>query len=109
MLRTGLPAILKQRLKLIPFTHVNFSPEFNILCEREFGSSKKKISIPTFLGSPPPKINPYLIQIFVALKPPTKFFLRLALCPPPPPPWGDIVFGSIVSIIRVIPCELDNF
>ena len=46
MLRTGLPAILKQRLKLIPFTHVNFSPKFNILCEREFGSSKKKISNP---------------------------------------------------------------
>ena len=36
-----LPAISKQRLKLIPFTHVNFSPEFNILCECEFGSSKK--------------------------------------------------------------------
>ena len=52
-------AILKQRLKLIPFTHVNFSPEFNILCEREFGSSKKKISIPSFLGSKK-KINPYL-------------------------------------------------
>ena len=51
MLRTGSPAILKQRLKLIPFTHVNFSPEFNILWEREFGSSKKKFSIPTFLGS----------------------------------------------------------
>ena len=51
MFSTGLPAILKQRLKLIPFTHVIFSPEFNILCEREFGSSKKKISIPTFLGS----------------------------------------------------------
>ena len=46
-----LPAILKQRLKLIPFTHVNFSPEFNIWCEREFGSSEKKFSIPTFLGS----------------------------------------------------------
>ena len=29
------------RLKLIPFAHVNFSSEFNILCEREFGSSKK--------------------------------------------------------------------
>ena len=51
MLRTGSPAILKQGLKLIPFTHVNFSPEFNILWEREFGSSKKKFSIPTFLGS----------------------------------------------------------
>ena len=51
MLRTGSPAILKQRLKLIPFTHVNFSPEFNILCEREFGSSKKNFSIPTFLAS----------------------------------------------------------
>ena len=45
-----LPAILKQKLKLITFTHVNFSPELNILCEREFDSSKK-ISIPTFLGS----------------------------------------------------------
>ena len=37
-----LPAILKQRLKVITFTHVNFAPELNILCEREFGSSKKK-------------------------------------------------------------------
>ena len=53
-----LPAILKQRLKLIPFTHVNFSPEFNILCEREFGSSNKKIqSLPSLV---PKKINPYL-------------------------------------------------
>ena len=53
MLRTGLPVILKQRLKLITFMHVNFSLEFNILCERDFGSSQKQISIPTFLGSPP--------------------------------------------------------
>ena len=74
-----LPAILKQRLKLIPFTHVNFSPEFNILCEREFGSSKKKNfqSLPSLV--PKKKIPTFLIQIFVALKPPTKFFLRLAL------------------------------
>ena len=55
-----LPAILKQRLKLIPFTHVNFSPEFNILCEREFGSSKKKFSIPTLLGSKKKKSLPFL-------------------------------------------------
>ena len=46
-----LPAIFKQRLKLIPFTCVNFSPKFNILCEHVFGSSKKEFSIPTFLGS----------------------------------------------------------
>ena len=55
MLRTGSPAILKQRLKLIPFTHVNFSPEFNILWEREFGSSKKNFqSLPSLV---PKKIN----------------------------------------------------
>ena len=68
-----LPAISKERLRLIPFTHVNFSPEFNILCE--FGSSKKNFPyLPWFQ-----KKNKSLpIQIFVALKPPTKFFLRLA-------------------------------
>ena len=79
MFSTGSPAVLKQRLKLIPFTHVNFSPEFNILCEREFGSSKKKIFnpyLPWFQKKK--KIPTFLIQIFVALKPPTKFFLRLA-------------------------------
>ena len=54
----NLPAIFKhKRLKLIPNAHVHFSPEFNILCECEFDSSKKNLNpyIPWF----PPK-NPYL-------------------------------------------------
>ena len=44
-----LTAVLKHlRLKLIPFAHVNFSLEYNILCENVFGSSKKKIkSLPS--------------------------------------------------------------
>ena len=53
MLRTGSPAILKQRLKMIPFTHVNFSPEFNsVSCvNTSLVQVKKKFSIPTFLCS----------------------------------------------------------
>ena len=79
MLRTGSPAILKQRLKLIPFTHVNFSPEFNILWEREFGSSKKNFqSLPSLV--PKKKINPYLpYPNFCGSETPNKVFLRLAL------------------------------
>ena len=79
MFSTGSPAILKRRLKLIPLTHVNFSPEFNILCEREFGSSKKKFSIPTFLGSKK-KINPYLpYPNFCGSETPNKVFFKTGL------------------------------
>ena len=78
MLRTGLPAILKQRLKLIPFTRVNFSSKFNISCaSASLVQVKKKFqSLPSMVQKK--KIPTFLIQIFVALKPPTKFFLRLA-------------------------------
>ena len=65
MLCTGSPAILKERLKLIPFTHVNFSPEFNILSEREFGSCKKKFqSLPSLV----PKKNKSLPSLVAKKK-----------------------------------------
>ena len=46
-----------KRLKLILFVHVNFRPDFNIMCEREFGSSKKNFqSLPSLV---PKKIYIY--------------------------------------------------
>ena len=80
MFSTGSPAILKQRLKLIPFTHVNFSPEFNILCEREFGSSKKKIFNPYLPRFQKKKINPYLpYPNFCGSETPNKVFFKTGL------------------------------
>ena len=80
MLRTGLPAILKQRLKLIPFTHVNFSPKFNILCDASLVQVKKNFqSLPSMVPKKK-KINPYLpYPNFCGSETPNKVFFKTGL------------------------------
>ena len=93
---------IETKLKLIPFTHVNFSPEFNILCEREFGSSKKKFSIPTFLGSKK-KINPYLpYPNFCGSETPNKVFFKTGLTVSPDSNWLVVDYWCYIHLLFIL-------
>ena len=69
MLRTGSPAILKQRLKLIPFTHVNFSPNLISCASASLVQVKKMFNpyLPWFQKNKAYRPNAHLLDTLMHL------------------------------------------